>query len=43
VYLTVLAKGKVETGIEYVQDNALKGHTFASLDPKQANTPSLRG
>lgn len=25
-------KGKVERGVGYVQDNALKGHTFASLD-----------
>jgi transposase len=25
-------KGKVERGIDYVQDNALKGRTFASLD-----------
>ena len=24
-------KGKVERGVEYVQDNALKGRTFASL------------
>jgi len=25
-------KGKVERGVDYVQDNALKGRTFASLD-----------
>ena len=25
-------KGKVERGVGYVQDNALKGHSFASLD-----------
>ena len=31
MYLTVLAKGKVEKGIDYVQDNALKGRTFSSL------------
>ena len=25
-------KGKVERGVDYVQENALKGRTFASLD-----------
>ena len=31
MYLTVLAKGKIERGIGYVKDNALRGHTFSSL------------
>jgi len=28
-------KGKVEAGVKYVQSNALKGHTFASLQEQQ--------
>jgi hypothetical protein len=31
VYLTVLAKGKVERGVDYVKNNALKGRKFDSL------------
>jgi transposase len=30
-------KGKVERGIAYVQDNALKGHVFASLQEQNAH------
>jgi transposase len=29
-------KGKVERGVDYVQENALKGRTFASLDEENA-------
>src|SRR5262245_48529042 len=29
-------KGKVERGIDYVQENALKGRTFASLNEQNA-------
>ena len=32
--LTTQTKGKVERGIDYVQENALKGRTFSSL-PEQ--------
>jgi hypothetical protein len=32
VQSTVWAKGKVERGVGSVQDNAVKGRTFASLD-----------
>lgn len=32
VQLTVQSKGKVERGIDYVQENALKGRRFASLE-----------
>lgn len=31
VYLTVLLKGKVERGIDYVKNNALKGRSFKTL------------
>jgi hypothetical protein len=31
VYLTLLAKGKVERGVDYVKNNALKGRVFSSL------------
>ena len=30
-------KGKVERGVDYVQENALKGHTFASLHEQNAH------
>ncbi len=30
-------KGKVENGVNYVQENALKGRTFASLDEQNAH------
>ena len=30
-------KGKVERGVAYVQDNALKGHTFASIAEQNAH------
>jgi transposase len=30
-------KGKVEKGVDYVQDNALKGHVFACLDDENAH------
>ncbi|HZL95809.1 MAG TPA: hypothetical protein VFB99_19280, partial [Vicinamibacterales bacterium] len=30
--MTVQAKGKVERGVAYVQDNSLKGRTFQSLE-----------
>ena len=30
-------KGKIERGVGYVQDNALKGHTFASLAEQNAH------
>ena len=30
-------KGKVERGIAYVQDNALRGRTFASLDEQNSH------
>ena len=31
MHLTVHSKGKVERGVDYVQENALKGRTFTSL------------
>ncbi len=30
--LTTSSKGKVERGVDYVQENCLKGHTFTSLE-----------
>jgi Mu transposase, C-terminal domain len=30
-------KGKVERGVDYVQENALKGHTFTSLNEQNAH------
>ena len=36
MYLTALTKGKVENGVKYVQNNAIKGRTFESLVEQNA-------